>query len=107
MNSMNSMNDIDNQVDNFKQSLNQECYSFGDGRGIRVACNLYEENLKLEKELQKSNMKLEAHKKEIDRLQEVITEGINEFSVNLVSDTLSRLTSAEIYGNACESSHKV
>ena len=100
---MNSMNDIDNQVNNFKQTLNQECYSFGNGRGIRVACNLYEENLKLEKELKKSNQKLEAYKKEIDRLQEIVTEGINEFSVNMVSDSLSRVSSLEIFGDS--SSH--
>jgi regulator of replication initiation timing len=90
---------IDNQMNNFKQSLNNECYSFGWGRGVRIASNLYEDNLRLEIENEKMQTKLDEHKKEIKRLQDIITGGINELSVNMISDSLSKVTSAEIFGD--------
>ena len=90
---------IDNQMNNFKQSLNNECYSFGWGRGVRIASNLYEDNLRLEIENEKMEVKLIEHKKEIKRLQDIITDGINELSVNMISDSLSKVTSAEIFGD--------
>ena len=33
----------------FQQSLNQECYSWGWGRGLTKATNLYGENLMMKK----------------------------------------------------------
>ena len=82
---------ITNQVNNFKRSLNDECYSFGDGRAMRTACNLYEDNLRMEKELDRYKLKLALHEKEIDRLQRIITNGIDEMSVNMISDSLSNI----------------
>ena len=90
---------IDNQINYFKQGLNQECDDFGHGRAVRIAGNLYEDNLRLESEIRKMEVKLTEHKKEIKRLQDIITGGINELSVNMISDSLSKVTSAEIFGD--------
>ena len=94
-----TMNEIKTQVNNFRRSLNDECDSFGSGRGMRVACDLYEENIQLESELRKKDETIKFYKKEIDRLQGIITEGINELSADMISDSLSKVTSAEIFGD--------
>ena len=91
--------DMEIQVNNFKQSLNQECYSFGWGRGIRIACNLYEDKIKMDQEILRNEEKLAAYKKEIDRLQEIITEGINEMTSDLLSTSLNNVSSAEIHAD--------
>jgi len=91
--------DIPEKVYIFEQNLNKECYSYGWGRGIRTASNLYSDNLEIQEELDKHKMKIDVYKKEINRLQSVITEGIDEFSLNMISDSMSKVSSAEIFGD--------
>ena len=42
--------DIQQKLVTFEQNLNEECYTYGWGRGLRCALNLYSDNLNLEEE---------------------------------------------------------
>jgi len=41
-----------NETYKFQEELQQECFSYGWGRGIKKAMSLHDENLKLKKEIE-------------------------------------------------------
>jgi len=80
----------------FERKLGQECHTYGWGRGLRCASNLYEDNLNLEQEIEILHNKLDKYKKEIERLQSILSIGVDEMSENLLSVSMSTVTSNDI-----------
>jgi len=88
------------KVSEFEIWFDNQCYNYGYGKGVRTASNLYSDNLEMQNELEICNLKIEAYKKEINRLQSVITGGIDDFTIDMISDSLSKVSSAEILGDS-------
>jgi len=80
----------------FERKLDKECYTYGWGRGLRCATNLYRDNLSLEEDNEILHNKLDKYKKEIERLQSIISKGVDEMSENLLSVSMSTVTSNDI-----------
>jgi len=80
----------------FERKLDKECYTYGWGRGLRCAANLYRDNLSLEEDNEILHNKLDKYKKEIERLQSIISKGVDEMSENLLSVSMSTVTSNDI-----------
>jgi|TARA_B110000971_G_scaffold216321_1_gene251168 hypothetical protein len=80
----------------FERKLDQECHTYGWGRGLRCAANLYRDNLSLEEDNEILHNKLDKYKKEIERLQSIISKGVDEMSENLLSVSMSTVTSNDI-----------
>mgnify|MGYP000486392259 FL=1 len=80
----------------FERKLDQECYTYGWGRGLRCAANLYRDNLSLEEDNEILHNKLDKYKKEIERLQTILSIGIDEMSENLLLASISTVTSNDI-----------
>jgi hypothetical protein len=82
----------------YKFKVNMSCayHTYGWGIILRTASNLYEDNLNLEEEHLVLNDKLDKYKKEIDRLQSLLSSGVDEMTENLLSFSLDTVKSNEI-----------
>jgi|TARA_B110000046_G_scaffold112197_1_gene119310 hypothetical protein len=61
------MDDLDrkelrDKVFKFERKLDNECGTYGWGRGLRTACRLYQENLELENKMDQKNQLIEEYK---------------------------------------------
>ena len=79
--------DIQQKLFTFEQNLNEECYTYGWGRGLRCALNLYSDNLNLEEENDILYSKMNKYKQESIRLQEIIDREIIHL-MNELTDTI-------------------
>jgi len=87
---------ISNKISIFKSHMVYMYDTYGFGNLLRIASNLYEDNLNLEKENQVLILKLEKYKKETDRLHQLLSDGVDEMTENLLSDSLNTVTSRDI-----------
>ena len=79
--------DIQQKLVTFEQNLNEECYTYGWGRGLRCALNLYSDNLNLEEENDILYYKMNKYKNESKKLQEMIDREIIHL-MNELTDTI-------------------
>jgi hypothetical protein len=84
------------KIRKFKVSLSCAYHTYGWGCVLRTASNLYEDNLNLEEENIVMNAKLDKYKKEVDRLQTLLTNGVDEMTENLLSISMNTVKSNEI-----------
>ena len=87
---------ISNKISIFKIHMLYMYDTYGLGNLLRLASNLYEDNLNLEEENLVLNLKLEKYKKETERLQQLLSDGVDEMTENLLSDSLNTVTSRDI-----------
>ena len=80
--------DIQEKIFIFERNLNEECYTYGWGRGLRRALNLYEENLNLEEENDILYYKMDKYKKASQRLQKIVDSEIKDVMNDLTEKVI-------------------
>ena len=74
----------------FERELDEECYSYGWGRGLMKASDLYSQNLTMKEEIEKYKIKLNSYREEIKRLHNIINDNNIDDKLNVqMSDSLS------------------
>lgn len=75
---------IQKKVFTFERKLNEECYTYGWGRGLRCAANLYEENLNLEEENDILYYKMEKYKNKYETMIDIEIKSIIDDLTNKI-----------------------
>lgn len=84
--------DLEDKVFHFERALDRECHTYGWGRGLRKAAQLYKENILLESELEECNNKI----KEYQNLVEKLKNELESKSPKIVYDPLQCVTTPDI-----------
>ena len=80
------MDSNQNKISIFQDELNQECYSYGWGRGLKKATSLYSDNLMMKDKIKNYEIKLNSYRKEIKKLNNIINK--NNLTDVLISNSI-------------------
>jgi len=80
---------IEDKVFWFERSLDKECFTYGWGRGLRKATQLYKENIILENDLNQKEKEIRLHKQKIEHLRMLLETKTPKIRNNNLLDEIS------------------